>query len=134
MHDFITFLEENKIVNSASFEISSNDVIDYSSSALHNNCANPITLCYVNSDISKDYTISTTESITRNGSLLSVCNVPTKSLECSVSFDIYIINNLNQKFKCPIYFEIPLVGEDSSISDGTYMFEKNSNFIFYEIF
>lgn len=129
-----TFLKENKITNFANFNISSDDVIDYSSFALHNNCANPITLCYVNSNIANDYTISNTQSFTHNGSLLRTCNIPAKNLECSISFDIYIVNNLNQKFKCPIYLEIPLVGEDSSIYDGTYVFEKTSNFIFYQIF
>lgn len=129
-----TFLKENKITDFANFNISSNDVIDYSSLDLHNNCANPITLCYVNSNISNNYTISNTQRFTHDGSLLKIFNIPTKNLECSISFDIYIVNNLNQKFKCPIHFEIPLVGEDSSIYDGTYVFEKNSNFIFYEIF
>jgi hypothetical protein len=128
-----TFLQENKITDLVNFDISSDDVIDYSSSALHNNCATPITLCYVNSNIINDYTISNTENITYDGSLLNVCNIPAKNLECSMSFDIYIVNNLNQKFKCPIYIEIPLSGEDSSIYDGSYVFEKTTNFIFYQI-
>lgn len=127
-------LNENKITDFVNFDISSNDIIDYSSSALHNNCANPITLCYVNSNIISDYTISNTENFAYDGSLLKTCNIPAQNLECSISFDIYIINNLNEKFKCPIYIEIPLVGENSSIYDGTYVFEKTSNFIFYQIF
>lgn len=128
------FLSDKKITDSATFDISSDDVIDYSSTSLHNNCANPITLCYVNSNITNDYTISNTESLAYNGSLLKTCNIPAKNLECAVSFDIYIVNNLDEKFKCPIYLEIPLVGEDSSISDGTFVFENTSNFMFYEIF
>lgn len=128
------FLNHKKIIDRANFDISSDDVIDYSSTALHNNCANPITLCYVNSNITNDYTISSAESLAYNGSLLKTCNIPAKNLECSVSFDIYIINNLDEKFKCPVYFKIPLVGEDSSITYGTYVFENTSNFIFYEIF
>lgn len=127
------FLKDNKIVNIAKFDISSDDVIDYSSTALHNNCANPITLSYVNSNISKDYTISNAESFTYNGTLLKTCNIPAKNLECAISFDIFIINNLNKKFKCPVYFEISLVGKDSSIVDGTYIINKSSNFIFYEV-
>lgn len=129
-----TFLQENKITDLVSFDISSDDVIDYSSSALHNNCATPITLCYVNSNIINDYTISNTENITYDGNLLNLCNIPAKNLECSISFDIYIVNNINQKFKCPVYFKIPLSGETSSIYDGNYIFEKNTKFIFYKIF
>lgn len=128
------FSPENKITDCVNFDISSGDAIDYSSSALHNNCANPITLCYVNSSITSDYTVSSTENITYDGSLLRTCNIPAQNLECSISFDIYIINNLNEKFKCPVYFKIPLSGETSSIYDGSYVFEKKSNFIFYPIY
>ena len=128
------FLEENKITDFISFDISSDDVIDYSSSSLHNNCANPITLCYVNSNLTNDYTISNTENFTYDGSLLKTCNIPAKNLECSISFDIYIVNNLNQKFKCPMYLKIPLIGENSSIYNGFCVLEQNSNFIFYEVF
>lgn len=128
-----TFLKENKITDFVNFDISSNDVIDYSSSSLHNNCSNPITLCYVNSNITSDYTISNTDNIAYDGSLLKTCNIPAKNLECSISFDIYIVNNLNQKFKCPVYFEIPLTGKGASIYDGSYIEHQNSNSIFYRI-
>ena len=127
-------LDDNKITDRATFDISGDDVIDYSSTALHNNCANPITLCYVNSNIANNYTISSTESLAYNGSLLKTCNIPAKNLECAVSFDIYIVNNLDEKFKCPVYFKIPLVDKESSVTDGTYVFENTSNFMFYEIF
>lgn len=127
------FLKDNKITDTASFDISSDDVVDYSSTDLHNNCANPITLSYVNSNISKDYTISNAESFTYNGTLLKTCNIPAKNLECAISFDIFIVNNLNEKFKCPVYFEISLVGQDSSITDGSYVVDNTSNFIFYEV-
>lgn len=128
------FLSEEKITDIANFAITGDNVIDYSSTALHNNCANPITLCYVNSNINNGYTISSLESFSYNGTLLKTCNIPAKNLECSISFDIYIVNNLNEKFKCPVYFKIPLVGETSSILDGSYIFENTSNFEFYKIF
>lgn len=128
------FLNENKITDFVNFDISSNDIIDYSSSDLHNNCANPITLCYVNSNIISDYTIPNTENLTYDGTLLKTCNIPAKNLECSISFDIYIVNNLNEKFKCPIYIDLPIIGDNSSIYDGTYIVNKSYNFIFYKIF
>ena len=129
-----TFLNENKITNnSATFRISNENVIDYTSTDLHNNCANPITLCYINSNITYDYTVPNTESLTYNGTLLKTCNVPISNIETAISFDIYLINNLNEKFKCPVYLEILLSGENSSIYDGTYTFKPNTNFIFYKI-
>lgn len=129
-----TFLSENKIINdSARFEISNKDIIDYSSTSLHNNCANPIILSYINSNIIPDYTVSSTESLTYNGTLLKTCNIPVKNIESAISFDIFIINNQNEKFRCPIYLKIPLFDESSAIYDGSYTFEQNTNFIFYKI-
>ncbi len=135
------FLVENKIAdtnsninNTVKFDISDSDTIDYSSYSLYNNCSNPITLSYINSNVISEYTILNTESLTYNGTLLKTCNIPISSLNCAISFNVFIINNLNEKFKCPVYFEIPLYNENKSISDGNYIYEAKSNFIFYEIF
>ena len=68
--------EENILENDLVFSISSKDEIDYSKPILFNNCANPITLGYVNSSIKTNYTINNSEnSIAYDGSLLKKCNV-----------------------------------------------------------
>lgn len=125
-------LNENIIDNELNFEISSEDSIDLSKPILYNNCANPITLSYINSNIKSDYTITdTTSPLTYDGSLLKKCNVLLDSISCNLSFDIYITNNLEQEFKSEINISIPLKNENNSIYDGSFILKDDTNYIFY---
>ena len=124
-------LENNLIDDELNFEIISSDKADYSKPVLFNNCANPITLSYVNSNIQNDYTITNDGSISYDGSLLKKCNILLNNINCSFSFTIFVENNLGEKFKCPIYIDIPLENDSSSIYDGSLTYTYNSNFVFY---
>lgn len=125
-------IEENIILDKLEFNITSEDEINLDTPTLYNNLANPIVLSYVNSTIKTDYTITDTSiPITYDGSLLKRCNILLNSINCSISFDIYIINNLNQEFKCTVYVDIPLESDEKSIYDGSITLKKNTNFIFY---
>lgn len=125
--------EKNIINNSLDFNITSNDETDFSNPTLYNNCANPITLSYVNSNIKNDYTLSNSDkSITYNGSLLKKCNILLDDINCSFSFTISIENNLGEKFKCPIYIDLPLTNNTSSIYDGSFVYTSNKIFKFYK--
>lgn len=127
-----TFLEENKLNDKLFFDVSSENTIDYSEAILFNNCANPITLSYVNKNIKTEHIISDlSDTMTYDGSLLKKNNILLNSISCGISFDIYITNNLDQKFKCPIYIEIPLDNETNSIYDGSFTLIDNTNFTFY---
>lgn len=127
-----THLEENKLEDKLFFDVSSENTIDYSEAVLFNNCANPITLSYVNKNIKTEHIISDlSASMTYDGSLLKKNNILLNSISCSISFDICITNNLNQKFKCPIHLEIPLDNETNSIYDGSFTLVDNTNFTFY---
>ena len=87
--------------------------MDLSKPVLYNNCANPITLSYVNQNIKTDYTMTDTQNpITYNGKLLKRCGVSVKAINTSISFDIEIENNKNQKFRTTIYFDIPYESEE----------------------
>ena len=124
--------ENNKIENELQFETTSEDEVDLNKPVLYNNCANPITLSYVNQNIKTDYTMTDTQNpITYNGKLLKRCGVPVNSINTSISFDIEIQNNKKQKFRTTIYFDIPYEDEDKSINDGSIVVEKNMNFNFY---
>lgn len=123
-------VEDNLINSTLNFEISSKDEIDYSKPTLFNNCANPITLSYVNTNIIDEYTIPNT-SITYDGSLLKNCNVLLKDIECKLSFTIYIENNLGDKFRCPIYIDIPLEDSNTSIYNGSYTYTYNPHYVFH---
>ena len=99
---------------------------------LYNNLANPIVVSYINSNIKSDYTMTDTSiPITYDGSLLKRCNVPLDSLNCSFTFDIYIINNLDQEFKCTAFINIPLEDNEKSIYDGNIIQKINTNLNFY---
>lgn len=127
-----TFDENNIIEKNIKFDVTSEDNINLGRPILYNNCANPITLSYINQNIKKDYTIKDIENpITYNGKLLERCGVPLNSLETSISFDIYIENNENQKFKTLVYFNIPYQNEEKSICDGSLTIKKDTNFNFY---
>lgn len=133
LNDFATDkIFENNIINSdLNFSISTEDEIDYSTPVLFNNCANPITLSYVNSGIVNNYTISDT-SITHDGTLLQKCNVILDDLTCNLSFTIYVENNLGERFKCPIYIDIPFENENSSIYNGSFTYTYNPNTYFFK--
>ena len=124
--------ENNKIKNELKFETTSASEANLSKPVLYNNCANPITLSYVNQNIKTDYTMTDTQNpITYNGKLLKRCGVLVKSINTSISFDIEIENNKNHKFRTTVYFDIPYENEDKSINDGSIVVENKTNFDFY---
>lgn len=124
--------ENNKIENELQFETTSASEADLSKPVLYNNCANPITLSYANQNIKTDYTMTDTQNpITYNGKLLKRCGVSVNSINTSISFDIEIENNKNQKFRTTIYFDIPYESEEKTINDGSIVVEKKTNFNFY---
>lgn len=126
-----TFLEENIIDKSLSFDVSSEDEIDYSKPILYNNCANPITISYKNSNLISSYTINNDGSLFYDGSLLKKCNIVPNNLKCNFSFYIIIENNLGYKYRCPVSIDIPLSDDNSSIYNGTYTYIYNPNYSFY---
>lgn len=116
----------------------------------------PIVLEYINSNIKTDYTISDISTpVIYNGSLLQRANVKLTDLETTISFNINIINGLNQHFICTVTIPIPLkdqinnkdqntdngilddtstlVNERSTIYNGSYIYklENLSNYNFY---
>jgi hypothetical protein len=124
--------EENLIENELQFETTSEDEADLSKPILYNNCANPITISYINQNIKTDYTMTDTQNpITYNGKLLNRCGVSIDSINASISFDIEIENEKNQKFRTTVYFDIPYEDEEKSIYDGSLTVKKETNFNFY---
>ena len=125
-------ISTNKLEDSLDFEITSESEIDLSNPVLYNNLANPITLSYINENVKTDYTITDTSSpITYDGSLLKKCNISLNSINCGFSFDIHIINNLDQEFKSTVFIDIPLETTDKTIYDGSIIKKLETNYIFY---
>lgn len=125
-------IDSNLINGRLDFNVTSEDEADLDTPTLYNNLANPIVLSYVNSNIKTDYTLTDTSSpITYDGTLLKKCDVLLNSVTSSISFDIYITNNLDEEFKCSVYLDIPLETDEESIYDGSVTLRKDTNFIFY---
>ncbi len=132
--DFTTskFSKDNIIKNSIKFNSTSEDNIDYMTPVLYNNCANPITLSYVNSKLKEPQTLfDNVLNVSHNGSLLKTCLITLNSISCNINLNIKIINNLDEVFICPLSFNIPLSTENSTIYDGNLKIteEINSDFI-----
>lgn len=133
INDFAStnFDESKKIENNLDFEVSSEDEIDYSKPILYNNCANPITLCYVNSGLKSGYTLTDNMShISYDGTLLKRCGITLNSIACKLSFVINITNNLDEEYACPFILNIPLSTENSTVYDGSLILNNNVNYNF----
>ena len=125
------FEEKNLINNSITFETTSEDNIDYTKPVLYNNCANPITLCYVNSNIRDEFALpSKISNISYNGSLLETCGITLNSINCSISLNVTITNNLDEVYTCPITLNIPISTENSSLYNGTLIVKEPTNYKF----
>ena len=123
--------ESKKIENNLDFEISSEDEIDYSKPILYNNCANPITLCYVNSGLKSNYTLTDNIShISYDGTLLKRCGITLNSIACKLSFVINITNNLDEVYSCPFILNIPLSTESNTVYDGSLVVNNSVNYNF----
>ena len=124
--------DNNIITDTLNFNITSEDTTDLNTPTLFNNLANPITLSYVNKNIKSDYTITDTSSpITYDGSLLKKCNIDLSSINCNLSFDINITNNLNQNFKTTVFIGIPLQDNENLITNGNIKLTKDVDYKFY---
>ena len=135
LNDFATdkYEEKNLIDGSLIFQSSSDDAIDYSTPVLYNNCANPITLCYINSNLKPNYTLPVgTSNIIHNGSLLKSCNITLNSLSCKIEFLVTIENNENELYTCPIILNLPLSTEKSTVYDGSLTLNNEANYTFIQ--
>ena len=133
LNDFATNkLETNiPIENSLNFATSSENEIDFSTPVLYNNCANPITLSYVNSNLKNNYTLpNTTLNLSYDGSLLKSCGITLNSISCKIGFLITIVNNLDEIYTCPVTITIPLSTENSTIYDGYLKLNTETNYNF----
>lgn len=125
-------IDDNLITDSFEFNISSSNEADLNTPTLYNNLANPLTFSYINANIKSDYTITDVSSpITYDGSLLKKCNINLEDISCTLSFDIYITNNLDQNFKTTVSIDIPLSSEDKSIYDGNLTIKNDTTYHFY---
>ncbi len=121
IHNFGKFsdVEENIIEDKIEYKILNDGDIDYSKPQMYADCSNPIILEYANKNIKENEIISDIESdLIFNGELLRRTGVFLDSIKCTVSFNITIINNYEQKFVANVYLDIPL--EDTQTGETIY--------------
>lgn len=132
INDFASakFDETKKVDNTIEFDTSSEDEIDFSTPILFNNCANPLTLCYINSNLKSNYTLTDIYNISYNGSILKNCNITLNSLSCKLNCMVKIVNNADETYTCPITLNIPLSTENSTIYDGSLVVNDSTSYNF----
>ena len=126
-------VENTKINDRLDFTILNDGDIDYSKPQLYTDSSNPITLEYVNSKIKEHEIISDINNdVIFDGNLLRKTGTVLGDIACTLSFNITIINNYNQKFVASVYIDIPL--EDTTTGDNIYKGKfvkkiENTNFV-----
>jgi len=115
-----------------------NSEINFENPEIYNSLQTPITLGFVNKNIKTDYSlINNNEILNFDGSLLKKCKILLGDISSNISFEIKIINNLNQEFICNI--SIPILLEDKNnnlnIYDGNIYKTLNfsNEYSFYRI-
>ena len=95
---------------------------NYDEPTFYTDCSNPITLEYLNYGIKTNYKLNEDSKISFDGNILESAGISPLEIACKVKFKINIINNKNEKYSCPINFDIPL----DDIYSGTTMKAKNT--------
>ena len=73
----------------------------------------------MNQDIVTNYaTSSDANTISFNGKVLQEAGIDLNDINYTLNFTINIVNNLNEKFICPIRLKVDLSGNDGGIYKG----------------
>lgn len=103
---------------------SENESNDYSKPTFYTDCSNPITLGFINKDIVTDYAVSEgSNTLSFNGKILQEANVNLEDINYTISFNINIINNQNEKFIYNMKLNVDLTDNDGGIYKG-YLYDN----------
>ncbi len=103
-----------------------NNNTDYSTPTFYADCSNPISLEYMNQDIITNYAASSdSNTISFNGKVLQEAGIDLNDINYTLNFTINIVNNVNEKFICPVRLKVDLSGDDGGIYKG-YKYENTS--------
>ena len=53
-----------------------------------------------------------------NGSILELANVDLEKITPKISFEIHILNNLNEEYFCKVFLNVDLKNSEGSINSG----------------
>lgn len=98
---------------------SENETNDYANPTFYTDCSNPISLGYMNQDILTNYAVSQdANTVSFNGKVLKEANVNLEDINYTLSFNIHIVNNLNQKFVYHMNLNVGLDDDNGGIYNG----------------
>ena len=121
-------IEENLITDNLKYEVLDFSANLDSSKPQINKDAGIVSLQIVNKDIYNNFIISDISNpVTFDGTLIHRANIGLSNLKYKVRFDINIVNNLDEKFKCTAIIDCPIEKEDSeeSISNGYMLVDES---------
>lgn len=120
--------DENKIFKDRiDFNIINTDeTANYSNNEIFNNLSNPIIIGFYNKDIKTNFWNSNSK-LDYSGRILKEAKIPQQSIECNISFDINIVNELDEEYICNVNFDIPFEYEGKSVYDDGYITMELNN-------
>lgn len=125
----ISYTKEKKIKDTLNYTIIPYEqTIDYSNPETYDSKISPVCVGFVNQDIKTNYAITNTQDgLHYDGRLLKQCQVGLSSINCSVTFDVHIVNQLGNHFVSNVTIDIPLKDSNSNktIYDGYLIEEVN---------
>lgn len=122
-----SFSEETIFKDRIDFNIiQKENEINYLNNELYNDLSTPIVLGYYNKNVKTDF-LNSDALVEYNGKILKRANIPPTSINCNISFDINIINELNEHYICNVNFNIPFEDETSSIYEDGYITKEINN-------
>lgn len=106
--------------------INTDETAKYSNNEIFNNLSNPILLGFYNKNIKENF-LSSTAHLDYSGKILKKSKIPQQSIECNVSFDINIINELDEEYICNVNFDIPFENDGKSVYEDGYITKELSH-------
>lgn len=91
---------------------------EYTEPTFFTDCSNPITVGMLNKNILEHCTASNDGTLALNGSILKNAGVNLDDLRTTISFKVYLKNNLNEEFICNVVIENDLGNGTDTIYDG----------------
>ena len=107
--------------------------INYENNEIYNNLSTPITLGFYNKNVKTNF-LNSDSQVEYNGKILKKAAIPQTSINCNVSFDINIINELDEHYICNVNFDIPFEYNNSSIYEDGYITKEINNLENYKFF
>lgn len=115
----IDTIDENSKIEFNVIHSNSEEVEDSTEANFFTDCSNPITLGFINYEIVNNFKLTKENKLLSfNGTILKEANVDLEKITPKISFEIHLVNNLNEEYYRKVYLDIELENTEGSIEDG----------------